>query len=314
MHTLGSPLTWAVFLAFLLLALSVDLLALKRQGARAVSTQEALIWSLSWVALSLAFACALWFWALAHGGETVARQKVGEFLTGYVIEKSLSADNIFVFLLVFQRFAVPQELQKKALVLGVIGAMLLRGLMILAGSVILSYFHGLLYVFGAFLLYTGLSMLLQPQRQSRIDDNPLLRGMRRWLPLCPDYLGNRLTYREHGQRWYTPLFVVVCLIGVLDVVFAVDSIPATFAVTTDPFIVMSSNLFAVLGLRALFFLLANMAQRFHYLKHGLAVVLLFIGLKMLLQHWLALPIATVLGIVMLILATSVASSVLRSKN
>ena len=310
MHSIATPGIWAVFILVLLAALVVDFLVLRSAGAHRVSFREAVYWSLAWVALALAFNAGLWWWVDLHGGRVVANQIALEFLTGYLIEKSLAVDNIFVFLMIFNYFAVPAEQRQRALMVGVLGAIVLRAILIVVGAALVARFHWILYLFGAFLLVTGLKMLFAANQEPNLDDNPMLRWMRKHLPLTRDFRGGLVSVVEHGRRWYTPMFVVMALIAVTDVIFAVDSIPAIFAVTLDPFIVMSSNVFAVLGLRAMFFLLAGMADRFHLLGHGLALVLLFIGSKMLIAGFFKIPIGVALGVVALVLVGSVTASLL----
>ncbi|RTL54394.1 MAG: TerC family protein [Rhodocyclaceae bacterium] len=306
--TIATPGLWLGFALFVIVAIAVDLFALERKGAHQVTAKEALGWSLLWVGMALVFNLLLWWWLDQHGGREIANQKAAEFLTGYVIEKSLSVDNIFVFLLLFTAFAVPAQLQKRALIIGVIGAVALRVVMILIGAWLIARFHWLLYVFGAFLLITGLRMLVSTEKEPDLEKNPILRWMRGHLSITPGYAGNALTLLKDGKRWFTPLFLVVALIGITDAVFAVDSIPAIFAVTTDPFIVMTSNIFAVLGLRALYFLLADMASRFHLLKVGLAFVLAFIGSKMLIVPWVKIPVGASLAVVGVLLGGSILAS------
>ena len=305
---------WAGFAVFVVVAIAVDLLALEEQGAHTVTTREALAWSLLWVSLALIFASGLWLWLDHSAGRALANLKATEFLTGYLIEKSLSVDNIFVFLMLFTAFAVPAEQQKKALILGVIGAVVLRAIMILIGAWLIAQFHAILYIFGAFLLITGIKMLVVAEHEPDLEKNPVLRWMRGHLAITGDFRGDRLWLNENGRRWFTPLFVVVMLVGVTDIIFAVDSIPAIFAITTDPFIVMTSNIFAILGLRALYFLLADMAGRFHLLKYGLAIVLVFIGTKMLIVEWYKIPVFASLAAVGLILAVSIGLSLLRPQG
>lgn len=313
-ESIGNLWWWTGFVIFVILAIGVDLLALERKGGRAVTVRQALAWSGLWVGLALAFCALLWFWLDASAGREIANLKATEFLTGYLIEKSLSVDNIFVFLMIFTAFAVPAEQQKKALITGVILAVLLRAVMILVGAWLIATFHWILYVFGAFLLITGIKMVLPGQHEPDLEKNPVLKWMRGHLKILPQYDGDRLAVPKEGVRWFTPLFVVVVLIGVTDVIFAVDSIPAIFAVTTDPFIVMTSNIFAILGLRALYFLLADMAARFHLLKYGLAAVLCFIGVKMLIVEWFKIPVALSLGVVAGLLALSIIASLLRPET
>jgi tellurite resistance protein TerC len=306
--TIATLELWLGFAVFVVVAIAVDLFALEKQGAHTVTVKEALGWSLLWVGLALGFNLLLWWWLDIHLGREVANLKATEFLTGYVIEKSLSVDNIFVFLLLFTAFAVPPQLQKRALIVGVIGAVVLRVIMILIGAWLIARFHWLLYLFGAFLLVTGLRMLVSTEKEPDLEKNPFLKWMRGHLSITPGYEGNHLSLMKNGKRWFTPLFLVVMLIGVTDAVFAVDSIPAIFAVTTDPFIVMTSNIFAVLGLRALYFLLADMAGRFHLLKVGLAFVLAFIGTKMLIVPWVKIPVGASLAVVGVLLGGSILAS------
>jgi tellurite resistance protein TerC len=310
MHTIATPALWAVFAVILAGALAVDFLLLRAAGPRRVSFRAAAVWSLAWIGLALAFNLGLWAWLDASAGRVVANEIGLEFLTGYLIEKALAVDNIFVFLMVFNSFAVPPELRQRALMLGVLGAIVLRAVLILLGAALVAEFHWILYLFGLFLFGTGLKMLLAANPEPDLERNPVLGWMRRHLRLTRDFRGDALSVQEDGKRWYTPMFVVLVLIAVTDVIFAVDSIPAIFAVTLDPFIVLSSNVFAVLGLRALFFLLAGMADRFHLLGHGLASVLLFIGAKMLLAGVLKIPIGIALGIVALLIVASIVASLL----
>jgi tellurite resistance protein TerC len=311
METIGSPLLWSGFAAMVVVALLVDLMLMRSGGPHKVTFKEAAYWSLGWVALALLFNAGLWWYLTETAGSVVANRVGLEFLTGYLVEKSLAVDNIFVFLMLFTYFAVPEEQRQRVLVIGILGAIVLRTVMIFAGAVLLAKFHWLLYVFGLFLLFTGIKMWLAAGKAPDLEANPALRWMRKHLALTPRYHGNALSVVENGKRWYTPLFVVIILIGITDVIFAVDSIPAIFAITSDPFIVLTSNVFAVLGLRAMFFLLAGMADRFHLLPYGLALVLAFIGSKMLLIDVLKIPVLASLGVVVAILAVTVVVSLLR---
>jgi len=308
MEGIANSWMWAGFALFVIVAITVDLVALDKKGSHAVGVKEALGWSALWVALALIFNAGLWFWLDATAGREMANLKATEFLTGYLIEKSLSVDNIFVFLMILSAFAVPAELQKRALIIGVIGAVVLRAIMILIGAWLIAQFHWILYVFGAFLLLTGIKMIWAADHEPDLEKNPILKWMRGHLKITKEFVGEKLTLTQDGARWFTPLFVVVVLIGITDVIFAVDSIPAIFAITTDPFIVMTSNIFAILGLRALYFLLADLASRFHLLKYGLALVLIFIGTKMLIVEWFKIPVFLSLGVVGAILAISMAAS------
>jgi len=308
METIGTPGLWIAFAAVVVAALAADFFVLGRRGAHRVSFREATLWSIAWIAFALAFDAALWWWVDMHAGRAAANEIGLEFLTGYLVEKALAIDNIFVFLLVFNTFAVPVELRQRALMLGVLGAIVLRAAMIFVGAALIARFHWVLYFFGLFLVVTGVKMLFSAQSEPDLDGNPVLRFMRKHLRITRDFRGEKLRVDDDGRRAFTPLFVVLVLIAVIDVVFAVDSIPAIFAVTLDPFVVLTSNVFAVLGLRALFFLLAGMADRFHLLGYGLAAVLVFIGTKMLIVDWYKVPIGVALGVVgALIVASMVAS-------
>jgi tellurite resistance protein TerC len=310
MQTIGEWWMWAGFAAFVLAALVVDLVVMRAQGAHKVSVREALVWSLIWVACALLFCAGLWWYLDGSGGRELANAKASEFLTGYLIEKSLSVDNIFVFLMVFTYFAVPIEFQKRVLIIGVIGAIVLRAVMILLGALLIAQFHWVLYLFGLFLLVTGVKMLWFADETPDLEQNPVLRWMRAHLKISNSFRGERFSFVEAGRRWYTPLFAVVILIAITDVIFAVDSIPAIYAITEDPFVVMTANIFAILGLRALYFLLADMKERFHLLTYGLAVVLIFVGTKMLVVDFYKVPALVSLGIVLAILITSVVISLM----
>ena len=306
--SIGTPWLWAGFAAFVLVALVVDFVVLKKEGAHRVGLREAAIWSAIWVGLSLVFAALLWAWIDRAAGREVANARTVEFLTGYLIEKSLAIDNVFVFLTIFTYFALPGEFQKRALMIGIIAAIVLRAGMIFAGAILIERFDWILYVFGAFLVLTGVKMWRSVGQESSLDDNPALRGLRRVMRVSPNYDGERFVTLHEGRRTATPLLLVVLLIGITDVIFAVDSIPAIFAITTDPFIVLTSNVFAVLGLRAMFFLLADMAERFHLLPYGLAVILLFVGAKMLAAGFFHIPPLWSLVVILAILGVTIALS------
>ena len=311
MTSIGNPWLWGGFAVLVVVALLVDLVLMRHGGPHKVTFREALLWSVGWVALAMLFNAGLWWYLNETAGQVVANRVGLEFLTGYLVEKSLAVDNIFVFLMIFSYFAVPEQERQKVLIIGILAAIVLRAILIFTGALLLAKFHWILYVFGVFLLLTGIKMLLAAGKTPDLEANPVLKWMRSHLPLTPGYHGHAYTVRIDGKRWYTPLFVVIVLIGVTDVIFAVDSIPAIFAITSDPFIVLTSNVFAVLGLRAMFFLLAGMADRFHLLPYGLAVVLMFIGIKMLLVDVYKIPVPWALGTVALILAVTVALSLVR---
>jgi tellurite resistance protein TerC len=306
--TTGTPTMWALFVAFVAMALVVDFVSLKKQGAHAVTLREAAGWSVVWVLVSLAFMGWLW-WYLGGASGDAARQamannKALEFVTGYLVEKALAVDNIFVFLMLFTYFGVPAEYQKRVLMIGILGALVLRAGMILVGAWLVTEFHWILYVFGAFLVFTGVKMWWAAGQEPDLEANPVLRWINGKIKVAPHYDGQRFFTTVDGVRMATPLLVVILLIGVVDVIFAVDSIPAIFAITTDPFIVLTSNVFAILGLRAMYFLLAGMHERFHLLSYGLAIVLVLIGTKMLLIDIYKIPVAWSLGVTMAVLAGS----------
>ena len=315
METIAPAWLWATFVAFVLVALFVDFVVLKKQGAHEVGVKEALNWSIAWVAVSFLFNGLLW-WAIKDttGSTQIANEKSLEFLTGYLIEKSLAVDNIFVFLLIFTYFAVPPAFQKRVLMIGILGAIVLRTIMILVGAWLLEQFHWILYVFGAFLILTGVKMWWAAGKEESLDDNPALKLLRKLMPVSKHYDGEKFFTVENGKRIATPLLMVIAMVGLTDVIFAVDSIPAIFAITKDPFIVLTSNVFAILGLRAMFFLLQAAASRFHLLNYGLAVILVFIGTKMMLIDIFKIPVAVSLGVVLGILAITMIWSAKTAPN
>ena len=311
METIGNAPLWAGFAGMVLLALMADLVLMRHGGAHKVTFREAAWWSLGWVALALLFNTALWWYVDQTAGADEARRIGLEFLTGYLVEKALAVDNIFVFLMLMTYFAVPEEQRQRVLVIGILLAIVLRAVLIFAGAALLARFHWMLYVFGAFLLLTGVKMWFAAGKEPDLERNPVLRWLTGHVPFVRRYHGSALWLGRGGRRKFTPLFIVLVMIGITDVIFAVDSIPAIFAITTDPFIVLTSNVFAVLGLRAMFFLLAGMAERFHLLPYGLAVVLAFIGGKMLLIDVYKIPVLWSLGVVAAILAATIALSLAR---
>ncbi|MBY0558079.1 MAG: TerC family protein [Burkholderiaceae bacterium] len=305
---------WAGFVAFVLLMLAVDLWVFGGNKSHKVTAREAGAWSLGWFSLALAFNGGLWWYLNGTVGAEIAEQKSLEFLSGYLIEKALSVDNIFIFLLIFTAFQVKAEYQRRVLIYGVLGAIVMRAIMILAGAWVVSEFSWVLYLFGAFLLYTGVKMFKAVDEQPDVQNNPVLRFARRHLPVSEGEHGEKFFVWKDGKRYVTPLLLVLILIEATDLVFAVDSIPAIFAITSDPFIVFTSNMFAILGLRALYFLLADIADRFHLLKYGLALVLCFIGLKMLLLPWLHIPVYVSLSVVTALIAGSVIASLYATRK
>ncbi|CND96922.1 TerC family protein [Yersinia mollaretii] len=302
MNTVGTPLLWGSFAVVVTIMLAIDLLLQGRRGSQTMTLRQAACWSLVWVSLSLLFNAGFWWYLAETVGREVADKQALAFLTGYLIEKALAVDNVFVWLMLFSYFAVPANLQRRVLIYGVLGAIVLRTIMIFAGSWLVSQFSWILYLFGAFLLFTGIKMALAKEDDTPIGEKPLVRWIRNHLRMTDELHGDRFTVRKNGLLYATPLVLVLILVELSDVIFAVDSIPAIFAVTTDPFIVLTSNLFAILGLRAMYFLLASVAERFSMLKYGLSVILVFIGTKMMLIDLFHIPIGISLGVVAGILA------------
>ncbi|HEY3228378.1 MAG TPA: TerC family protein [Roseiflexaceae bacterium] len=285
--------------------LALDLGVFHR-AAHEVSLKEAAIWSAVWIALALSFNLVIYLWR----GPEVGLQ----FFTGYLIEKALSVDNIFVFVLIFAAFGVPAVYQHRVLFYGILGALVMRGVLIGLGTALVSSFHWVLYLFGAFLIVTGIKMARHQTTEVHPGQNPLVRLLRRFFPVTAEYAGQHFFVRRDGRRWATPLLLVLLVVESTDLVFALDSIPAIFAITTDPFIVYTSNVFAILGLRALYFLLAGSVRRFAYLQLGLAAVLVFVGVKMVLADLYKIPIAVSLGVIATILATAIGASIARARR
>jgi tellurite resistance protein TerC len=305
MDSVGSPALWIGFVAFVLAMLAADLGIFHRKS-HVVGMKEAGVWSAIWVALALVFGAGVWWKFGADRGT--------EFLTGYLIEKSLSIDNVFVFVIIFSALGIPALYQHRVLFWGIVSALALRAAMIFAGSALLARFHWLMYVFGAFLVLTGLKLYAQRGKEMHPEDGWAMKVARRLIPSTPRLDGDRFFTRENGRRLATPLFMALLLVEVTDVIFAVDSIPAIFAVTTDPFIVFTSNIFAILGLRSLFFLLAGVVDKFRYLKVGLSAVLVFVGLKMCLVEVYKLPPVASLCVIAAILGVSVGASLVASRR
>ncbi|HYQ46957.1 MAG TPA: TerC family protein [Polyangiaceae bacterium] len=302
MHeSIGTPWLWFGFVAFVLAMLALDLGVFHKKDHE-VSVKEALLWTFVWISLAMLFNGGIYFW---FGSERAL-----EFLSGYVIEKALSVDNIFVFIVIFSAFAVPAKLQHRVLLWGILSALVLRAVFVLLGAALLSRFHWLAYVFGGFLVFTGIRLLVQ--REGHVDprSNPLFKLFRRLMPSVDEFHEGRFTIVQGGKRYATPLLLVLIAIETTDIVFAMDSIPAIFAVTRDPFIVFTSNIFAILGLRALYFALSGMMDKFHYLKIGLSLVLMFVGAKMLLASVYKIPIWASLAVIAVLLAGSVIASLL----
>ena len=313
-ESIGTPGLYLGFMLVVVILLAVDFVVLKAQGSHRVTVKEAAVWSVIWIAISFAVCGWLWWYLDRSFGRELANQKALEYLAGYLIEKSLAVDNVFVWITLFGFFAVPPQFQKRVLLYGVLGAIVMRAVLIFVGALLLARFHWILYLFGLFLLLTGAKMLIMSDQEPDLEKNPILRWMRGHLRITSEYHGDSFFIRKDGLRYATPMFVVLVLVETTDLIFAVDSIPAIFAVTSDPFIVYTSNLFAILGLRAMYFLLADMAQRFHLLKYGLALILIFIGVKMLLLDVYKIPIGLALGIVGLILIASVLASLASTRN
>ncbi len=279
--------------------LALDLGVLHRR-AHAIKFREALAWSVVWLALAIAFAVLIFFW---HG-----RTPALEFVTGYVVELSLSVDNLFVFLLIFRYFRVPSHLQHRVLFWGILGALIMRGIFILVGVTLIRRFHFIIYVFGAFLVYTGINLFRQTEKEIHPENNPVLRLFRRWMPVTPDYVGGKFFIRQPGL-YATPLLIVLLVVETTDVLFATDSVPAILAITLDAFIVYTSNVFAILGLRSMYFVLAGLMDKFRFLHYGLAVILSFIGLKMLISAYYPISTEIALAVVGLTLAISILASI-----
>jgi tellurite resistance protein TerC len=301
-ETIGSPILWLGFIVFVLAMLAIDLGVFHRK-AHEVSLKEAAVWSAVWVALAAVFNVGVYQW---FGAERAL-----EFTAGYLIEKALAVDNIFVFVIIFTAFAVPAIYQHRVLFWGVLGALVMRAVFILAGGAFLQRFHWAIYVFGAILAITGIKLLVQRNQAIHPERNPIVRAFQKIVPVTHEFHGDRFTILRDGRRYATPLLLALVAVEVTDLIFAVDSIPAIFAITSDPFIVFTSNIFAILGLRSLYFLLAGIINKFAYLKIGLSFVLIFVGAKMLLMDVYKVPIGLSLGIIAGILGLSIAISLLR---
>lgn len=300
-----SPFIWAGFIAFVLAMLALDLGVFNRK-AHAITMKEAGIWTAVWIGLALVFNAVIFLWRGQDAGL--------QFLTGYLIEKALSVDNLFVFALIFGMFAVPARYQHRVLFWGVLGALIMRAIFIGAGAALLDRFHWMIYVMGAFLIFTGIKLAVQKETAVHPDRNPLVKLFSKIFPVTPNYHGEAFFVRLNGVLAATPLFIVLLVVESTDVVFAVDSIPAIFAVTTDPFLVYTSNVFAILGLRSLYFLLAGALDKFHYLKPALAVILSFVGIKMLISSFYKIPVGVSLGVIAGLLVVAVIASLARAKR
>jgi len=311
----GTVWLWIGFNLFVLLMLALDLGVFHR-NAHTVSIKEATIWSVVWITLAMVFNIGLYlFWDKLLPASTYSNTEAAlAFFTGYLIEKSLSVDNIFVFVLIFTFFAVPAIYQHRVLFWGILGALLMRGILIVVGAALLKEFHWIIYIFGAFLVFTGIRMALHRNEEMHPEQNPVVKLLRKIMPVTENYEGDHFFIRRAGKRMATPLLLVLLIVESSDLVFAVDSIPAIFAVTNDPFIVYTSNVFAILGLRSLYFLLAGVIDKFYYLKLGLSVVLVFVGIKMIAVDIYKIPVGLSLGVIASILAIAVIASLWRAQR
>lgn len=304
---------WIGFNLFVLLMLALDLGIFHRRD-HVVSVRESLTWTFVWIALAIAFNVGLYYWKTGLYGPERGTEIALQFLTGYLIEKSLSVDNVFVFLLLFAYFQVPTQYQHRVLFWGIIGALIFRGIFIGLGAVLIAKFHWVIYIFGAFLIFTGIKMAWAKDKEIHPESNPVLRLFRKLMPVTNQYHGKKFFIKEAGKWVATPLFLVLLLIETSDIIFAVDSVPAIFAVTEDPFIVYTANVFAILGLRSLYFALAAVMRLFHHIHYGLSVILIFVGIKMLLAEVYKIPVTWSLGVIFLVLAVSVVASLIWPKK
>jgi tellurite resistance protein TerC len=302
---MGTPFRWFAFNLFILIALALDLGVFHRKPHK-IKLKEAALWSGVWILLATLFGIGVWYW--------FGRQRGLEYFTGYIIEKALSVDNLFVFLVIFRLYHVEERIQHRVLAWGIIGALIMRGILIAVGAELVSKFQWVLVLFGAFLIYTGIRMLQMREKEVHYEKNPFFRFASRHLPVTKTYQGERFVVKEDGRRMFTPLFLVLLIVEITDVTFAVDSIPAIFGITQDAFIVYTSNVFAILGLRALYFLLADVLEYFRYLSIGLAAVLIFVGAKMIADLWLHISVSMSLGIVATLLIAAMLFSLVRPRQ
>jgi len=309
MSTISEVWMWPLFMLFVVGMLAIDMFLCGGRKAHRVSTKEALAWTCTWIILAFAFNSLLWLYLSHTASSAVANEHALEFFSGYLIEKLLSIDNIFVFLMIFTYFSIPSEYQHRVLLYGVIGAVIMRFIMILCGVWLINEFHWMLYIFGFFLLMLGIKMFIFANNKPDPGKNLLIKLMKKCFRTTKELHKERFFVIQHGLLYVTPLFLVLVLIEVSDLIFAIDSIPVIFSVTDDPFIVFTSNIFAILGLRALYFLIANLSDRFYYLRYGLAVMLGFVGLKLLISHWLKVPILVTLAVIFIILTVCIALSI-----
>jgi len=315
METIGTLWLYLVFFAIVAVMLVIDFVGFKHQHGQEVKVRTAAYWSIAWVSVATLFGGGLWLYLEQTAGAAIANTKVMEYFAGYLLEKSLAIDNVFVWLMIFAAFAIPPALQRKLLLYGVLGAIVLRTIFIFIGAWFVQEFSWILYLFGAFLVYTGFKFLRgQHEEGSNIEDMAILKWLRKHMRITPQLQGDKFFVRQNGLLWATPLFLVLILVEASDVIFAVDSIPAIFAVTTDPFIVLTANLMAILGLRAMFFLLSGAASKMHYLPYGLGLILVFIGFKMLMLDVFHMPIWISLSFIVIVLTVTAILSIRHSKK
>ncbi len=302
---LNSLLLWGGFVLFIVGLLVLDLKVLQKDD-REIKVREALAWTAFWIVLALCFNAGVYYFE--------GTQKALEFLTAYLIEKSLSVDNIFIFLMVFSYFGIPSKYQHRVLFWGILGALIMRAAFILVGVALITRIHWIIYVFGAFLIFIGIKMALEKEKEIHPEKNPVLKAFRRFMPVTETFVGHRFFASRAGRMAATPLFIVLLVIESTDVVFAVDSIPAVLAISHDPFIVYTSNVFAILGLRALYFAIAGVMRLFHYLNYGLSVILVFVGVKMILSDIVKIPVGMALGVIASVLTISILASIIFPKK
>ena len=315
METIGTLWLYLVFFAIVAVMLIIDFVGFKHQHGQEVKVRTAAYWSIAWVSVATLFGGGLWLYLEQTAGTAIANAKVMEYFAGYLLEKSLAIDNVFVWLMIFAAFAIPPALQRKLLLYGVLGAIVLRTIFIFIGAWFVQEFSWILYIFGAFLVYTGFKFLRgQHEEDSNIEDMAILKWLRKHMRITPQLQGDKFFVRQNGLLWATPFFLVLILVEASDVIFAVDSIPAIFAVTTDPFIVLTANLMAILGLRAMFFLLSGAASKMHYLPYGLGIILVFIGFKMLMLDVFHMPIWISLSFIVIVLTVTAILSIRHSKK
>lgn len=315
MESIGNLWLYLAFFGIVTVMLLIDFLGFKQKEGQEVKIKTAAFWSIAWVSVASLFGAGLWLYLQQTAGVTVANTKVMEYFAGYLLEKSLAVDNVFVWLMIFAAFAIPPALQRQLLLYGVLGAIILRTIFIFIGAWFVQEFSWILYIFGAFLVYTGFKFFKgQNEEETNIEDMAILKWLRKHMRITPQMHGNKFFVRQNGMLWATPLFLVLILVEASDVIFAVDSIPAIFAVTSDPFIVLTANLMAILGLRAMFFLLSGAATKMHYLPYGLGIILVFIGFKMLMLDVFHMPIWISLGFIVLVLTITAILSIRYSKK